>query len=173
MANKICISVIGANNPTEDDAKMAREVGREIAKRGATLICGGLNGVMLESAKGAKDVGGITVGILPGDEPDIANPFIDIPIATGLGHARNVIVAYSGNAVIAVGGKLGTLSEIVFALLKEKPVIGINTWHLEKGRTYGNDIIPAKSAKEAVNKAFDLIINRKNETFSDPSSGEA
>ena len=159
MASKICISVIGANNPTEDDAKLAREVGREIAKRGAVLICGGLSGVMLESAKGAKDVGGITVGILPREEPETANPFIDIPIVTGLGHARNVIVAYSGNAVIAVGGKLGTLSEIVFALLKEKPVIGINTWQLEESRTYDNNIIPAKSAKEAVNKAFDLIRN--------------
>ncbi len=108
MSRKICISVIGSggNDGTLSPqiARIANEVGKEIADRGAVLICGGLGGVMAEAAKGAKERGGLTVGIIPGEDPDSANPYIDIPLPTGLGFARNVLVAYSGDVVIAVNG---------------------------------------------------------------------
>ena len=178
MPKKICISVIGSGDDTLNPqiAKIANEVGREIASRGAALICGGLGGVMAESAKGAKENGGLTIGILPGEDSGSANPFIDITLPTGLGFARNVLVAYSGDAVIAVSGRLSTLSEISYALLKKKPVIGIHTWNLEElsgrmpsyeAQAYEDAIIRCENAKEAVDKAFAIIENKekcKNET---------
>ncbi len=176
MARKVCISVIGSGNSdgtlSPEIAKIANEVGREIAVRGAVLICGGLGGVMTEAAKGAKEKGGLTIGIIPGENPNSANPYIDISIPTGLGFARNVLVAYSGDAIIAVSGRLGTLSEISFALIRKKPVIGICTWdlnQLEPLEDYGYGIIKCKNAKEAVEKAFTLIRDRT--TFQNTSSG--
>lgn len=172
MPRRICISVIGSGNSdgtlSPHIAKVANEVGREIAERGAVLICGGLGGVMEEAAKGAKERGGLTIGIVPGDDPEDANPYIDIALPTGLGFARNVLVAYSGDAVIAVSGRLGTLSEISYAILKKKPVIGIHTWNLGRlaGGIYTDErgcdlgIIECEGAKEAVEKAFTLIGNK-------------
>ncbi len=172
MPKMICISVIGSGGNTLNPqiAKIANEVGREIAKRGAVLICGGLGGVMAEAAKGAKEKGGLTIGILPGEDPGSANPFIDITLPTGLGFARNILVAYSGDVVIAISGRLGTLSEISYALIKNKPVIGIHTWNLGplSGRmqaleeqAYMSGIIKCESAKEAVDNAFDIIENKE------------
>ena len=112
---------------------------------------------MTAVAKGAKEEGGLTVGILPGDTAESANSYIDVAIVTGMGVARNVIVASSGDAVIAVGGKLGTLSEIALALIRQRPVIGLGTWQLEEERINGSSIIPAINAKDAVEKAFGLI----------------
>lgn len=158
MHRKVCISVIGSGGPiSKETAKIANDVGREIAVRGGVLICGGLGGVMAEAAKGAKEKGGLTIGIIPGEDPDSANPYIDIPIITGLGFARNVLVAYSGSAVIAISGKLGTLSEISYALLKEKPVIGLGTWDLGQIEDHGYRIVKCSDAKDAVEKAFSLI----------------
>lgn len=158
MTRRICVSVIGAGGEiTPEDASMAVELGREIARQGAVVICGGLGGVMTAVAKGAKEEGGLTIGILPEDTPESANPFIDIAIVTGMGIARNVIVASSGDAVIAVGGKLGTLSEIALALIRKKPVIGLGTWRLEEGRVGDRSVIPAINVKDAVKKAFALI----------------
>jgi uncharacterized protein (TIGR00725 family) len=149
MRRKI-IAVIGAG--TADDAilKIAEDVGRLIARRGAVLICGGLGGVMDTASKGAKSAGGITVGILPQNHTKDANPNIDIPIATGFGEGRNVIIARTADAIIAVGGEYGTLSEIAFGLKMGKPVIGIGTWNI-KGT------IKAKNAEDAVEKAFELL----------------
>ena len=173
MPRKICISVIGnggGNTLSPQIAKIANEVGREIAARGAVLICGGLGGVMAEAAKGAKENGGLTIGILPGEDPGSANPFIDITLPTGLGFARNILVAYSGDAIIAVSGRLGTLSEISYALLKKKPVIGIHSWNLEQlsgrmpsfeGQVYRDSIIRCENAKDAVDKAFAIIENNE------------
>ncbi len=171
MPKKICISVIGSGDEISPEiAKIANEVGREIASRDAVLICGGLGGVMTEAAKGAKENGGLTIGILPGEDSGIANPFVDIAVPTGLGFARNVLVAYSGDAVIAVSGRLGTLSEISYAILKKKPVIGIHTWNLEQlsgrmltceARAYGDSVIRCDNAKEAVGRAFDIIENKE------------
>lgn len=162
MYKKTIISVVGGSDVSKEEANIAEEVGREIALKGAVLLCGGMGGVMLNAAKGAKEAGGLTVGILPGSLAEEANPYIDIPIVTGLGHARNVIVAQSGNAVIAIGGKLGTLTEISFALMQGKNVIGINSWELNERRTYGNNMIVANSAKDAVNKAFRFIDTVRN-----------
>lgn len=152
-----CISVIGSSVATEEEHRNALEVGKEIARRGAVLVCGGLTGVMEAVAKGAKETGGLTLGIIPGEDASSANPYIDVVIPTGLGVARNILVVSTGQAVIAIGGKLGTLSEIAIAFLKSKPVIGLGTWDLEEGRAEGNKIILAKDAAEAVERAFEVI----------------
>ncbi len=148
---KFVISVIGAGSCDKDIYGLAEEVGRLIAQKGGTLITGGLGGVMEAASKGAKEAGGITVGILPGFSKEDANSFVTIPVATGLSHARNIIVARSADAVIAVSGEYGTLSEIAIALKLAKPVIGIKTWENIEG------VIKAGSAEEAVNRALQLI----------------
>ena len=128
-------------------------IGREIAKIGAYLVCGGLGGVMEEAAKGAKDYGGKTIGILPGKDKKSANSYIDIPIVTGLSYARNVLVVSSSDVVIALEGKYGTLSEIGFALNIGKCVIGLNTWDIP-------GVIKVKTAKEAIEKVKEAINNK-------------
>ena len=151
------ISVIGGSRCSRQQAKVAEEVGFELAKRGATVICGGLGGVMEAACKGARSAGGITVGILPGRRREDANPYVDIPIVTNLGEARNVIVVCSGQAVIAIDGEYGTLSEIAHALRNKIPVIGLNTWSLSKGEQMVDSIITAENARDAVNKALAAI----------------
>ena len=100
------------------------------------LICGGLTGVMEHAARGARSVGGLTIGLLPGDDPNDANEYIDIAIATSLGHGRNAVLANTADGVVALGGGLGTLSEIALALRNGRPTIGIRTWRFDRdGRT--------------------------------------
>jgi uncharacterized protein (TIGR00725 family) len=106
-------------------------VGRELAARGAVLICGGLGGVMEAACRGAKDAGGRTIGILPGTDRAAANPFVDAAIPTGLGEARNALVVRAADALIAVGGGYGTLSEIALALKAGKRVVGLDSWDIE------------------------------------------
>ena len=144
------ISVIGAGSCTKEIYKTAEKVGTLIAKRNAILVSGGLDGVMEAASKGAREAGGITVGILPGFTKDDANKYVTIPITTGLSHARNIIVVRSADAVIAVSGEYGTLSEIAIALKLGKPVIGIQTWGNIEG------IVSVNSPEEAVNTAFEL-----------------
>jgi len=108
--SKLFIAVIGGSECSPEEAKMAEEVGRELALRGATIVCGGLGGVMEAACRGAHSAKGITVGILPGDDREAANPHVDIPIVTGMGYARNAIVVKSAQAVIAIAGSYGTLS---------------------------------------------------------------
>lgn len=127
------ISVIGGQEADEQASRLAFEVGREIGARGHVLICGGRTGVMREACRGAKESGGLTVGILPGDDLGDVNEFVDIPLPTGIGYARNVLVARAGEAVIAIDGSLGTLSEIAFALISGRPVVGLGTWELRDG----------------------------------------
>jgi uncharacterized protein (TIGR00725 family) len=111
-------------------------LGRGIAQRDAVLICGGLSGVMEHAARGARAAGGLTIGLLPGENPDEANAYIDIAIASGLSHARNAILARTADGLVAVGGGLGTLSEIALALRNRRPAIGIQTWRFDRhGRT--------------------------------------
>ena len=124
------ISVIGGNKTTGEHLDLAYEVGRIIAEKKAALLCGGLGGIMEAAAKGAKDHGGLTIGILPANDKSIMNPYIDIPICTGIGYARNAVVAYSGDIIISLPGKYGTLSEIAFALAKNKVVLGLYTWDI-------------------------------------------
>lgn len=115
---------------------MAFELGRGIAERDAVLICGGLTGVMEHAARGARAAGGLTIGLLPGDDPAAANQYVDVAIATALGDARNAILARTADGVVGLGGGLGTLSEIALALRNRRPAIGIRTWRFDRdGRT--------------------------------------
>jgi len=150
------VSVIGGSNPSEEETRLAEEVGRELAKRGVTLICGGLEGVMEAACKGAISQEGTTIGILPGNDRREANAYVKIPIVTGMGYARNAIVAKSAQAVIAIGGSYGTLSEIAYALQNDIPVIGLDTWSISRAGVEDRSIIAAYSPAEAVEKALAL-----------------
>ena len=152
------IAVIGGSQCSKEETKLAEEVGREIARRGAILVCGGLGGVMEAACRGASSEGGVTIGILPGESRQAANPYVQIPIVTGMGYARNIAVVKSAQAVIAIGGSYGTLSEISHALQSGIPVIGLNTWSLSKNGQQDNSIIPAQNATEAVTKALNLAL---------------
>jgi len=151
---KYYIAVIGGAECSEEVAEMAEEVGRELAKQGAVVICGGLGGVMEAVCRGASEEGGITVGVLPGDDRKNANSCVGIPIVTGIGYARNTIVVKSGQAVIAVNGSYGTLSEIAFAMQYGIPVIGLDTWNLSISGKADDSVIRAKNPKDAVKKAI-------------------
>ena len=130
------VAVCGESDPQTSLADLAFELGHGIAGRNAVLICGGLTGVMEHAARGAQAAGGLTIGLLPGDDTRDANEYIDIAIATGLGHARNAILARTADGVVALGGGLGTLSEIALALRNRRPAIGIQTWRFDRqGRT--------------------------------------
>jgi uncharacterized protein (TIGR00725 family) len=153
------IGVIGGSDVSPQIAKLAEEVGREIARRGAVLVCGGMEGVMEAACKGASDEGGLTIGILPGDSREIANKYVQIPIVTGIGYARNVAVVKSSQAIIAIDGSYGTLTEIGYALQSGIPLIGLRTWSVSIDGREDKNIIPAKNPKEAVEKAIALIKN--------------
>ena len=148
------ISVIGEGQTAPEVAHLAEQVGKELATRGAAMVCGGLGGVMEAVCRGAKSAGGTTIGILPGNDPADANEFVDFPICTGLGYARNVIVVKSGRAVIAVGGAYGTLSEIGHALGDGIPVIGLATWGLSRNGREDRGIVRADNPADAVEKAL-------------------
>lgn len=150
------IAVIGGSQCSPQEAKLAEEVGRQLARQGAILVCGGLGGIMEAACRGASSEGGVTIGILPGESRQAANPYVQFPIVTGIGYARNVAVVKSAQAVIAIGGSYGTLSEIAHALQSGIPVIGLNTWSFSKNGQEDNSIIPAQDPAEAVNKALNL-----------------
>ncbi|PKB67956.1 MAG: TIGR00725 family protein [SAR202 cluster bacterium Io17-Chloro-G4] len=151
------ISVIGSSSPPhQEHVELAEAVGRELAKRGIMVVCGGLSGIMEAVCRGAKSEGGTTIGILPGKGSRDANSFVDIPIVTTMGYARNVIVVHTGRAVIAVGGAFGTLSEIGHALGDGIPVVGLKTWEFSlngDGTPIDDSIIPASDPVDAVEKA--------------------
>jgi uncharacterized protein (TIGR00725 family) len=151
LKGKKQIGVIGAGACDSDTRALAETVGREVAKRGGFLLCGGLGGVMEAAAYGAKQEGGITLGILPGILRKEANPWIDIAVLSGMGHARNALIAQSSDALIAVNGEYGTLSEIAFGLKMGKPVIVLESrWGIEGTHS-------VTSPEEAVELAFRLI----------------
>ena len=148
---KMQVGVIGGGVCDNKTEMIAEEIGRELALHGVTLICGGLGGVMEASARGAKRQGGSTIGILPGNSREDANRYIDFQIVTNMGHARNAIIAASADALIAVGGEYGTLSEIAIALKMGKRVVVIESkWDIE-------GIIKATDPKEAVDLALNAI----------------
>jgi len=154
------ISVIGGNRIEEgsDIYNMALLVGKNIAKNGAVLICGGLSGVMEAACKGAREEGGLTIGILPSTDEDTANKWVDIKIPTGLGYARNSLVVLCSHAVIAINGAEGTLSEIGYALTFKKPLIGLDTWSVRPYRDIPRKLIKnAGSPEEAVVLALNSI----------------
>lgn len=136
MYKKIHIGVIGAGDCPVETYNMASELGYLIGKNGWILICGGLGGVMEGAAKGCYKAGGMTVGILPGEEKLAANPFITLPIPTGLAEGRNLLVVRASDVVVAIAGGYGTLSEIALALKIDKPVVGLKTWPGIEGVDY-------------------------------------
>ena len=156
------IAVIGDSSCSTEEAKLAENVGELLAQQGAIIVCGGLGGVMEAVCRGAKSKGGLTVGILPGENSSMANPWVDIPVVTGIGEARNVAVVKSAQAAIAIGGGYGTLSEIAYALKSSIPVIGLNTWALSRNGREDDSIIRVQSATEAVGKVISLVKRRKN-----------
>jgi uncharacterized protein (TIGR00725 family) len=147
MRKRIRIGVIGGASPEPAFRQIAHELGKLIGEKGAVLVCGGLSGVMEAAARGAKQSGGLTIGILPGTSLRDANPHIDIPIATGLGYSRNSLVAMNADVLIAVNGEFGTLSEIAYGQIYGKKVIGLGTWDI-KG------IIKAETAEQAIELAL-------------------
>lgn len=148
------VAVIGAGQCDKRIYKLAEEVGVELANKGFTIICGGLGGVMEAACKGAKSVGGMTIGILPGDNPNDANKYVDIPIASGMGIGRNIIIIRSADAVMAINGSFGTLSELAFALQLNKPIVGLETWDVS-----GN-INKVIDASDAGNKISEIILEQ-------------
>ena len=144
------IGVIGGTAATAEILRSAEETGRLIAERGCLLICGGMGGVMEAAAKGAREAGGATIGILPHTDRHEANAYIDVPIATGLGEGRNLVIVRAADLLIAVDGEYGTLSEIAFALKLKKTVIGLNTWDIP-------GIIKAATPMEAVDMAMNIL----------------
>ncbi|MEE8471316.1 MAG: TIGR00725 family protein [Dehalococcoidia bacterium] len=155
------VSVIGGSRCTRQEARIAERVGAELARRGVTLVCGGLTGVMRAACKGARSAGGTTVGILPGSRREDANPYVDIPIVTTIGEARNIMVVCSGQAVIAIGGEYGTLSEIAYALRNNIPVVSLNTWSLARNGQLDDSMIIAQDPKDAVEKALAAIDGKR------------
>ena len=151
------IGVIGGSEVSPEVARLAEEVGREIARRGAVLVCGGMEGVMEAACRGASEAGGLTIGIIPGDSRRSANPWVKIPIVTGIGYARNVAVVKTSQAVIAIDGSYGTLTEIAFALQSGIPVIGLGTWSVAINGMEEKNIIIVNNPKEAVDKAVAML----------------
>lgn len=153
------ISVIGGERCPRQALEAAEVIGRELAKGGATVVCGGRGGVMEAACRGARSAQGHTVGILPGRGPADSPPndYVEFPIYTGMGFARNVMVVLSGEAVIAIAGAYGTLSEIAYALIHDIPVIGVDTWDFDYHGHEGERIIrssdPVKAAALAIEEA--------------------
>ena len=158
----------GPGTPEDSPLAVAEEVGRGLAARGAVLVCGGLGGTMEAACRGAQAAGGTTVGILPGLDRGTGNPFLDVAIPTGLGEARNALVVRAADALIAVGGAFGTLSEIALALKCGTPVIGIGTWELAKGGRQVEAIVRAESARDAVEWALAAASERRAGTAPRP-----
>ena len=151
------VAVFGHGQPTREEYNLAAEVGRLIARRGRVLVCGGLYGVMEAACMGAKEEGGRTVGILRTYNRHGANAYVDIVIPSGLGDGRNVLVATAGEAAIAIGGRLGTLSEIAIAIKHGIPVVGIRTWKLDRDALFDRLLPQARTAEEAVDLALSLV----------------
>ena len=154
------ISVIGGNQATPEAYALAEQVGRELARRGVMVACGGLTGVMEAVCRGAKAAGGTTIGILPGTDPKAANEWVDIPVCTGIGYARNVAVVLTGRAVIAVDGAYGTMSEIGHALGFGIPVIGLHALSFTIDGDADKGMVIATDPADAVEKALEAARKR-------------
>jgi uncharacterized protein (TIGR00725 family) len=153
VAHRPYVAVVGPSDATSLQVRAAEDIGRGLADAGAILVCGGLGGVMAAACHGASAAAGTTVGLLPGTDRDAANEWVQIALPTGLGELRNGLLIRAADAVIAVGGAYGTLSEIALALRAGVPVIGLDTWEIE-------GIEPVKSAAEAVARAMERAAGR-------------
>ena len=154
------VAVIGAAEGDPEALEAAEEVGRLLAEAGAVVVCGGRGGVMEAAARGASQAGGIAIGVLPGSDPGEANEHIAHVVATGVGHARNLAVVGSGEAVIAVDGHWGTLSEIAFARRLGRPVVALRSWELRHHAGAELGIVEAASPAEAVAVALEAVAGR-------------
>jgi uncharacterized protein (TIGR00725 family) len=142
------IGVIGSKTCDDTARRVAYDVGRRVAEAGYPLVCGGLGGVMEAACQGAYEAGGLTIGVLPGESADAANPYVMIPIVTGMGVARNVIIVRSARVLIAIQGGAGTLSEIAYALQLGVPVVSLSSFDVS------SDILQVTSAEDAVREAL-------------------
>lgn len=154
------VAVCGGGVFDEDSAAIAREIGAGLAREGATVLCGGGGGVMEAVCEGVRSEGGLSIGFLPGENRDAANPYVDIALPTGMGEMRNMLLVRASDVVIAISGEFGTLSEIAFALRLGIPVVGVETWQLHKKGVYSDGIVEATSADEAVRAALELAAGR-------------
>ena len=150
------VAAVGGAECSPQEGALAETVGKELASRGVAVVCGGRGGVMEAACRGAREAGGLTVGILPGVSGAEGNPHLSVAIPTGLGHARNSLVVLAGEAVIAIGGGPGTLSEIGIALKLGRRVIGLSTWEAVRPDGKQAEILRAKTAGEAVDLALGL-----------------
>ena len=155
------VAVVGGSTAALDVCQAAEDVGRELARSGAVLVCGGLGGVMAAACRGAKGEGGLTLGILPGDSREEANAWVDVAVPTGMGEARNAIVVRAADALVAVGGEFGTLSEIALAVRLGKPVVGIGTWELAQVGRPVEAIVRVDDPVEAARTALSLAAARR------------
>jgi uncharacterized protein (TIGR00725 family) len=157
LPRRPAIAVCGSSADHPNLNALAEAVGRRIAESGALLVCGGRGGVMAAACKGAVEAGGLTIGILPGDDPRAANPYAQVVIATGMGHARNVIIVQTAAAVIAIGGEFGTLSEIALARKCGRPVVALHSWELGTDAANTPYLIHVHTPDEAVRKALAAV----------------
>ncbi len=156
MPRKVIVGVIGGGTTaSQEGLKLGEEVGYLVARADAVLLCGGLNGVMAAAAKGAKRGGGLTLGILPTGNKADANEYIDIPVATAMSTARNLIIVRTADALIAINGSYGTLSEMAHAFDLGKRVFALRTWPMEKAGVERELFIPVDTPREAVEKALE------------------
>lgn len=165
IRSQIKIAVVGSGLCSKQEADVAEKTGELIAQKNFILLCGGLSGIMEATAKGAKKAGGLTIGILPGVKRSSANNYIDIPIITGLGEARNLLIVRNADAIIAIGGGFGTLSEIALAKKIGVPVVGINTWQLYKDGVKSDEIVETQTPTEAIEKAINIINLRHRDEY--------
>ena len=148
------IAIVGPGEASERELFLAEEAGAEVALAGAVLVCGGLGGVMEAACRGSRSKLGFTVGVLPGLDRADANGWVSLALPTGLGEARNALVARAADAVVAIGGGWGTLSEIAFAVKAGKPVVGVETWELSRAGAAVEGVIPVADPRAAVVEAL-------------------
>jgi uncharacterized protein (TIGR00725 family) len=153
---RLYIGVVGSGSEDQQTNVPAEAVGRGIALAGAVVVCGGLGGVMAAACRGARAAGGQTLGLLPGLDRAVGNPWLDVAVPTGLGEMRNALVVRAADALIAVGGEFGTLSEIALALKAGTPVVGLDTWELARGGHPVDAVVRADTPAAAVTLALEL-----------------
>ena len=163
---RVHVAVSGGGDADEAACRLAGDVGRELARLGAVVVTGGLGGAMEAASRGAKAAGGTTLGILPSGDYDDANEWVDVVVPTGLGEARNALLVRTADALIAVAGEFGTLSEIAFALKLGKPVVGLATWELVRNGRPVSGIVAAATPADAAERAVALATRRAPPTGS-------
>jgi uncharacterized protein (TIGR00725 family) len=152
------VAVIGGSRASVEILELARKCGRLIAENNAVLVTGGLGGVMEAASRGAKEAGGITIGILPGRDRERANKYVDFALLTGLGEIRNALVVMNADSIIAIDGSYGTLNEISYALISKKPLFAVKSWKITQGEgeRKGGKLIHCETVEEAVEKAVSI-----------------